>query len=67
MQLCERLHALPLPGGLLDQPWGFMLRMRTLVGYAHDFATYEAQGDNAPAAVRSRVLAVGARTVGRTN
>lgn len=62
--MCERFRALPFPGSVLEQPFGLLLTVKTLLGYAEDFAIFQERGNDAPARVRARVLAMAARSVG---
>lgn len=66
-RLCQDFRALPMEGGLLDQPYGLVVRVMALLDYARDFQTYAELQDKAPAAVKARVLGIAARSVGRAN
>jgi hypothetical protein len=55
---CDRFHGLPLEGGVAEQPYGALVRIRALLDYARAHAIFQAQGNNAPLETRQLVYRV---------
>ena len=51
---CERWHALPEQGGLLDQPAGMMQRMAAMLNVYNAFKTFKASSGNLMALANSQ-------------
>lgn len=44
---CEHYHALPLPGGIWDQPAGLLRKIRSAMNVYHAFKQYQRGGKKA--------------------
>ena len=51
---CERWHALPEQGGLLDQPAGMLQRMAAMLNVYNAFKTFKASSGNLMALANSQ-------------
>ena len=60
--MCETYGSLPLPGGVLEQPFGLLITARTLTKFAEAWVLYQRDPEHVSADVRKWVLEVMAQS-----